>query len=353
MSQLGPSGRLKNQKEGQMKFRFFTTILIVYQLNSLFAISGISSKKLVIPSAYVLEKGTTEIDINFYILKSTNQYNEKGKITSYEWECSTECKKNAISEGGFTFRTTGGIGSNIEIGVEGGHTTKKNQVQDFTYSNIDDIKFGFKWNFFDFSNEQIKISYQQGLTYDFETFTPQYETGFLISKDWESFSLDFDIHYISTKRNKIFEPNIIEQMSWYSGPHIGMGISYSILNFLFSIEYTYEEAKTKVKQFQYFSQSEFQDLQNKGYSYIFSIENVDLHQLLNLPNNININGILFPLPKIYKQRDYYTISRTIYYGFSYSISEHLSISFIIHDVVGGSNVDNNKIINIVTTFNIL
>jgi len=125
------------------------------------------------------------------------------------------------------------------------------------------------------------------------------------------------------------------------------------LNFLFSIEYTYEEAKTKVKQFPYFSQSEFQELQNKGYSYIYSIENVDFHQLLNLPNNININGILFPFPKIYKQRDYYTISRTIYYGFSYSISKHLSISFIIHDVVGGSNVDNNKIINIVTTFNIL
>ncbi|GIX43504.1 MAG: hypothetical protein KatS3mg129_3237 [Leptospiraceae bacterium] len=325
--------------------------LIFLKPLTLLAISGISSTKLIIPTANILSKGITEIDINFYILNSKNQFNEKGKLIPYELDCSISCKKNRISEGGFAFRATGGIGNQMEIGVEGGHSSQKNQIQDFIYSYIDDIKFGFKWNFYNW--DQLKISYQQGLTYDYETFTPQYESGFLFTREWQNLSIDLDIHYFTTKRINIYEEQVLEQSSWYSGPHASIGIGYSINNFLFAIEYSYEEAKTKVKQYQYFSYSEFNELQNKGFSYYYSIENQSFHQLSGLPEFINNNGILIPIPKIFKKMDYYTISRMIYYGFAYNISNNMSLSFIIHKTVGGANISNSNIFNIVATFIIL
>ncbi len=337
--------------EGQMKNKIqFLTITYLFLPISLFAINGLSSTKLTIPSANVLTKGTTEIDINYYQLNSRKKYNERGQLIDYEMDCSNSCKRNRVAGGGFVFRTTSGIGNQIEIGLEVGHSIEKQQLQDFNYSYIDDLKLGLKWNFF--HQDKIKISYQQGLTYDYEAFVPRYESGFLFSLDWEKFSIDFDLHYFATKRDILSQEDIIKQNGFFAGPHFGIGISYNIENLLFAIEYSYEEAKTKVDQYRYFSISEYSKLQNTGIAYIYNIENQEFHKLLSLPEYLDLNGILYPVPKIYKKQNYYAISQMIYYGISYSISSNVSLTLVLHQTVFGRNISSNRIINILTTITV-
>ena len=328
----------------------FITITYFFVPISIFAINGLSSTKLTIPSANVLKKGTTEIDINYYQLNSRKKYNERGQLIDYELDCSNSCKRNRIAGGGFVFRTTSGILNQLEIGLEVGHSIEKQQLQDFNFSYIDDLKFGLKWNFF--HQDRIKISYQQGLTYDYATFVPRYEAGFLFSFDWENFSIDFDSHFFATRRDVVSQENFIEQNGYFKGPHFGVGISYGIENLLFAIEYSYGEAKTKVKQYRYYSLSEYNSLQNSGIAYYYSIENQEFGKLLSIPEYVEINGLLFPVPNVYKNQDYYSISQVIYYGISYNVSESISLSLILHQTVAGRNISNNRIINLITTITI-
>jgi len=328
----------------------FLTIAYLFVPISLFAINGLSSTKLIIPSANVLTKGTTEIDVNYYQLNSRKKYNERGQLVDYEMDCSHSCKRNRVAGGGFVFRTTSGILNQLEIGLEVGHNIEKQQIQDFNYSYIDDLKFGLKWNFF--HQDKIKISYQQGLTYDYATFVPRYEAGFLFSFDWENFSIDFDVHYFATTRDIVSEENFIEQNGYFKGPHFGIGISYGIENLLFAIEYSYEEAKTKVNQYRYYSISEYNALQNSGIAYIYNINNQEYQKLLSLPEYLELNGILYPIPKIYKKQNYYVISQMIYYGISYNVSSNVSLTLVLHQTVSGRNVSSNRIINVLTTITI-
>lgn len=126
-------------------------ILFLYYIltTSSYGVSGISSKKLIIPSANVLDHGNYEVDFNFYWLKTKNYYSEQGKLKSFELKCSQEsCKKNKIYEGGLSFRFSTGLGNQSEIGFESGLITTQKEILDFTFSYIDDLKFGFKQNLY-------------------------------------------------------------------------------------------------------------------------------------------------------------------------------------------------------------
>ncbi|GIW23623.1 MAG: hypothetical protein KatS3mg068_2630 [Candidatus Sericytochromatia bacterium] len=342
-----------NQKIFIIKLRLSPNLIICFLFyinNVLFAIGGISSTKLIVPSANVLDKGLTEIDLNYFILRAKNQFDEKGNIINYSYECNSICQKDKISEGGISFRATSGIGYNIEIGIEGGHNTMKSELSNFTFSYIDDLKIGSKWNFLDLKENQFKSSLQIGISYDYETFTPYYEGGFIFSKDWSNFSVDLDLHYFTTKRIQIFEKEVLEQSSWFYGPHAGIGVSYNYDNFLLGLEYHFEEAVTKVRQYEFFSESEYRNLYFSGLANYYKIENQTFHQLFQLPETIQWNNIELPINKIYKKRKYFTSTHILVYGFSYTVSDNMSLSFMIHDTVKGINNDNSKILNVVSTF---
>lgn len=326
----------------------YSLILFLYFviLTSSYSVSGISSKKLIIPSAEVLEPKKYEVDFNFYWLKTENYYSEQRKLRSFELKCTQEsCRKNKIYEGGISFRFTTGLGYQSEIGFEAGQHTTQEEVQDFTFSYIEDLKIGYKKNFF---NKDFLISFQLGNSYDYKTFTPLYESGILISKEWNHFSFDFDFHYFTTKRILIFEEEKFEQKSWYYGPHFGIGISYSFQNLLFSIEYHFEEGKTKIREYQ-FKIKEL-NIDSNLFAQITNLENLSWNTLLNLPKTIPLGNIEIPVDKIYKNSKYFLIAQTMYYGISYSFSNNASLSIVIHDIINGSNVFNNLVLNFIVTF---
>lgn len=139
----------------------------------------------------------------------------------------------------------------------------------------------------------------------------------------------------------------MEQNSWYYGPHFGIRMSYSIKKLLFSIEYHYEEGKTKIKEYRYNIKN--LNIEPALFTQLTNLESLDWNSLFKLPKTILIQDIHLPINKFYKNTKYYLIAQTIYYGFSYAFSNNASFSLVVYDIIAGNNVYNNLVLNLIIT----
>ncbi|MCS7204556.1 MAG: hypothetical protein NZ853_02545 [Leptospiraceae bacterium] len=325
--------------------------------SQLWGVSGISSTKLILPTANVLSPEKYEFDVNFYWLRSNEIFQSNGKAKKLQ-ECGETglvCVNNPVFDNNFTFRLTYGLGNQSELGFETGfgNQTEK-RTQDFFYSYVDDIKLGYKYLFLD---GPFKASTQVGLSFDVQKYVPLYEVGLIFTKDWENFSIDLDLHYFTTSRIIVYEEEYLEQASWYHGPHVGIGLGYTIGKVQLSVEYHFEQAQTKTIRSVLFNREDeerirpltfLQKLENPD----FEFQNPHIDELLGLPHiHLKLDTVIdehIHFANI--KNNYYEISNTLYYGIIYNFAPTASISFLIGETIAGSNVNKEFLGNIITTF---
>jgi hypothetical protein len=124
-----------------MKSQIVFTILFIMGLSVVTSgqVSGISSSKLSVPRAEILEKGSFEFEPAFLVAHSSNCFNESGDV------CSINGDDVASA---LAFRVTFGISENFEIGS-------------LLPSNIENIGLGAKYNYL--NSDFFKTSVIAGL----------------------------------------------------------------------------------------------------------------------------------------------------------------------------------------------
>lgn len=339
---------------GRNSLRIFIMLLLLTGYR-LYGVSGLSSTKLILPSANVLSPERYEFDISFYWLRTSSYFDRNGGEFNIQ-ECGEiVCKKNTIQERNFTFRFTSGIGFNTEIGLETGYGNEKYEFQDFVSPYFDDIKLGMKNLLFD---GNIKLAAQWGLSYDVEKYVPLYEAGLIFTKDWENLSFDIDFHYFTTPRILIFEEEYNEQVSWYHGPHLGLGFSYTLPAFprlQLSLEYHHEQGFTKTRRYKVFTKSDIE--KNRNLIKLLEAEtgeewrNPHIDEIFELPEMVMEFDIIDEhFHTLNVRSNYVVMSDTLYYGVIYNLSDSASLTLILGELFAGRNVNREKLANIIVTY---